>query len=480
VSDPSNPIITISNVVKQFGRFAALRGVSAEFAPGRMYAILGDNGAGKTTLLRSLAGLSRPTRGQISILGAADLRDVCGEVGYMAHPSLLYDEMSGMENLRYFAQLYGIDDEQRCTEVISAVGLDPALTRPVGQYSQGMRQRMSLARALLNQPQVLLLDEPFSNVDVKSAKEMVGLLARLRDQGKTIFVVTHQATLLEGVADKFVEIADGKIVDRNPPGGTGEHGLSGAVAESDHLALAPGGASAIKAAPSRVVSIEISLFKTIGTSLGKDLRLEWRSKDAINSMLFFSLLVVVIFSFAFNPTAEESRLIVGGLIWVAFLFAAVVALNQTWARELRNQVLDAYRVSPAPANALFLSKVLGNFIFVSVLESLMTPLFVIFYNLRSIGPVYQLLIVALLGTWALVVNGTFFAAMSLRTRAREIMLPLLLFPISIPALLAMVEATTEILTGEYSPRFWITLLAAYDVVFTIACLFFFEMVLQAE
>ena len=101
-------------------------------------------------------------------------------------------------------------------------------------------------------------------------------------------------------------------------------------------------------------------------TLRKDLRLEWRSKDAINSMLFFSLLVVVVFSFSFDPNAEESRAIAGGLIWVAFLFAAVVALNQTWAREIRNQVLDAYRVSPAPANSLFLAKAMGNFIFVSV------------------------------------------------------------------------------------------------------------------
>src|SRR5947209_3475838 len=122
-----------------------------------------------------------------------------------------------------------------------------------------------------------------------------------------------------------------------------------------------------------------------GAALAKDLRLEWRSKDAINAMLFFALLVVVIFSFSFNPTAEESRQIAGGLIWVAFLFAAVVALNQTWARELRNQVLDAYRVSPAPASALFLSKALGNFIFVSVLEALMAPLFIIFYSLRALG-----------------------------------------------------------------------------------------------
>jgi len=215
-------------------------------------------------------------------------------------------------------------------------------------------------------------------------------------------------------------------------------------------------------------------------TLIKDLRLEWRSKDALNSMLFFALLVVVIFSFSFDPTAEESRQIAGGLIWVAFLFAAVVALNQTWARELRNQVLDAYRVSPAPANALFLAKAFGNFIFVTVLEALMTPLFIVFYNLRALGPVYQLPIVAVLGTWALVVNGTFFAALSIRTRSRETMLPLLLFPIAIPALLAMVEATGAILTGELSAKFWIVLLAAYNVVFTIASLILFESVLHAE
>jgi heme exporter protein B len=214
-------------------------------------------------------------------------------------------------------------------------------------------------------------------------------------------------------------------------------------------------------------------------TLLKDLRLEWRSKDAINSMLFFSLLVVVVFSFSFDPSAEESREIAGGLVWVAFLFAAVVALNQTWAREIRNQVLDAYRVSPAPANALFVAKTLGNFILVSILETLMTPLFIVFYRLRSIGPAWQLLVVVALGTWALVVNGTFFAAMSLRTRSREIMLPLLLFPISIPAILAMVQATTAILGGE-GARFWIVLLGTYDLVFTTVCLLLFETILNAE
>ncbi len=206
-------IIEISNLVKQFGRFAALRGVTAEFDTGKFHVILGDNGAGKTTLLRALAGLAHPTRGTVSILGNSP-QEACRDIGYMAHPSLLYDEMSGMENLRYFAHLYGISGNDACAHVIRDVGLDPDLTRPVGKYSQGMRQRMSLARAILHDPKILLLDEPFSNVDIHSAREMVALLRTMRDSGKTIFLVTHQAALLEGVADEFIWMQAGQIVNR--------------------------------------------------------------------------------------------------------------------------------------------------------------------------------------------------------------------------------------------------------------------------
>jgi ABC-type multidrug transport system ATPase subunit len=207
------PIITVSNLIKQFGRFAALRGVEAEFVAGKFYVILGDNGAGKTTLLRALAGLAHPTRGEISILGKSP-HEACRELGYMAHPSLLYDEMNGLENLRYFARLYDISGDERCRQAIRSVRLDPDLPRPVGQYSQGMRQRMSLARSLLHDPKILLLDEPFSNVDVHSAGEMVGLLKIMRDAGKTIFAVTHQAALLEGVADEYIWMESGKITER--------------------------------------------------------------------------------------------------------------------------------------------------------------------------------------------------------------------------------------------------------------------------
>jgi heme exporter protein B len=158
----------------------------------------------------------------------------------------------------------------------------------------------------------------------------------------------------------------------------------------------------------------------------------------------------------------------------------VTALNQSWSRELRHQVLDAQRMAPAPASALFLSKVIANFIFVSVVQIILAPLFAIFYNLHPLGEAWLLVLVLPLGTWALVVNGTFFAAVSVRTRNRELLLPVLLFPIFIPALLGLVEATTAILTGESEPTLWIKLLAGYDVMFTTVGLLLFSTVLHAE
>jgi heme exporter protein B len=214
--------------------------------------------------------------------------------------------------------------------------------------------------------------------------------------------------------------------------------------------------------------------------LKKDLRIEWRSRDAINSMLFFSLLVVVIFSMAFDPTRSVSRQISGPILCVAILFSAVNALNQSWARELRHNVLDAHRMSPAPGASLFLGKVVANFLFVSLIELILAPLFTIFYNLNVLGEAWLLLLAVPLGTWAILINGTFFAALSIRSRNREMLLPLILFPIFMPALLAMVQAISAILSGEGDPTLWIKVLAGYDIIFTMLSLLLFDTVLHAE
>jgi len=228
--------------------------------------------------------------------------------------------------------------------------------------------------------------------------------------------------------------------------------------------------------------IAMTYVQYIGAHLRKDLRLEWRTKDSINGMLFFSLLVVVVFSLAFDPTAYPTiaRQISGGLLWVGLLFAAMTALNQSWSRELRNQVLDAQRLAPSPASSLFIGKALANFLFVTAVEVVLAPVFAVFYNLRPLGESWQLLLIMPLGTWALVVNGTFFAALSLRTRNRELLLPLVLFPIAMPALLAMIQATTDVLTGEREPTLWIKLLVAYVIVFTTAGVLLFETILQSD
>jgi heme exporter protein B len=218
--------------------------------------------------------------------------------------------------------------------------------------------------------------------------------------------------------------------------------------------------------------------------LRKDLRLEWRSRDSINGMLFFALLVVVVFGLTFDPASypTTTRQISGGILWVAILFATTTALNQTWTREQRNAVLEAQRMAPAPASALFVGKVLANLIFVGIIEAVLAPLFIIFYNLHPLGQTWLFALVMPLGTGALLCNGTFFAALGLRTRNRELLLPLILFPISLPALLAMINASAGILTGDegFNPTLWIRMLAGYDIIFTIVCLLLFETVLNAE
>jgi len=198
---------------KLFGNFAALKRLSLEFASGQCYVLLGENGAGKSTLLRILAGLLRPTEGSVKLFGGYEPKDVRGRIGYMSHAPMLYDELTAVENLTYFASLYPGKKLADPAEILRQVGLDPALARPLGQYSQGMRQRASLARVLLSEPELLLLDEPFSNMDVESAHQMVALLGQFRHQNRTIILTTHQRELAHPIANRYLRLSAGRLVE---------------------------------------------------------------------------------------------------------------------------------------------------------------------------------------------------------------------------------------------------------------------------
>jgi heme ABC exporter ATP-binding subunit CcmA len=206
----------LDQVSKLFGTFAALRQVSLSLEPGRCYVLIGENGAGKSTLLRILAGLLRPTHGTVRVFGDSQPHDARARIGYMSHAPMLYDELTAQENLRYFSSLYSGRHCLTPAEALRQVGLDPDLNRLFGQYSQGMRQRTSLARVLLSVPELLLLDEPFSNMDVESVRQMVALLAGFRQSDRTIVLTTHQREHAAPIADFVITLHAGRVASVDP------------------------------------------------------------------------------------------------------------------------------------------------------------------------------------------------------------------------------------------------------------------------
>jgi ABC-type multidrug transport system ATPase subunit len=216
------PAVALNRVSRLYGSFVALREITVSLAAGSSVVMLGENGAGKSTLLKVIAGLQSPSYGTVSIFGEVP-RDQRGVVAYMSHSTMLYDELTGIENLTYFGSLHteGVTRavlQEKAAEALVEVGLDPANTRRVGEYSQGMRQRASLARVLLSEPDLLLLDEPFSNLDVGSAQSMITRLLAYVAQpsrsgvARTLLLTTHQAELARPLAQSTLTLSAGRMV----------------------------------------------------------------------------------------------------------------------------------------------------------------------------------------------------------------------------------------------------------------------------
>jgi heme exporter protein B len=203
--------------------------------------------------------------------------------------------------------------------------------------------------------------------------------------------------------------------------------------------------------------------------LGKELRLEFRSRELLSATIIFALVVVVLFSFAFDPTAAESRRYGPGLLWIAFLFAGSLMLNPSFSREQANETLDALRMAPISPFAILLGKMLANFIFMSIAELVLVPIFAVLYNISLAGIVWRLVLVLMLGTTGLTVTGTVFSAVSAHARMRELLLPLLLLPILTPLLIAAVESTASLFQEQPAlDRTWVAFLAGFDIVFMTA------------
>ncbi len=216
------------------------------------------------------------------------------------------------------------------------------------------------------------------------------------------------------------------------------------------------------------------------TIAAKDLRSELRTKEAVNASLSFALVILLLFSVAFEPTQAETQQIAGGLLWLAFAFAGALILNRSFARELENDCLDALVSAPISGAALFLGKALANFVLLLAVELVSLPVFGIFYNVSWTRQFWPILGVVLLGTWGITVLGTVFSAMTVHLRLRELMLPMLVYPLMIPGIMAAMQLMTPLVLGQpitAEMMVWVRLLVVYDVIFTALALALVDTVL---
>jgi len=213
---------------------------------------------------------------------------------------------------------------------------------------------------------------------------------------------------------------------------------------------------------------------------GKDLRAELRGKETINASLSFSVVILSLFSIAFDPSAEETRAICGGLLWLVFAFAGALVLNRSFARDQPNDCLDALITSPLPPAALFFGKLLANVVLLLTIELICLPIFGLFYDVNWTKQFGMLMLVLILTTWGLTVVGTMFSAITVNMRLRELMLPTLVYPIMIPELLGAIQLTSLLAIGEpLTPNdlIWLKLLVGFDVIYTLLGLYLVDTVL---
>jgi heme exporter protein B len=224
----------------------------------------------------------------------------------------------------------------------------------------------------------------------------------------------------------------------------------------------------------------MNFFNVIRWLVWKDLISEMRSRENISSMFFFALIVILIFSFSFSMDQQTAKELMPGIMWVAFVFTGIIGLGKSFTAELQNDCLENLQMNPIPRGAIYLGKLASNLLFMLIVEVILFPLFVIFFNLDVFEKIPLFVLILTVGTLGVSAVGTLFSAMTVQIRAREVMLPILLLPLIVPVMIGAVEATGGVLRSEPISlyRQWIELLIIFDVIFTIVSFWVFEFILD--
>jgi len=224
----------------------------------------------------------------------------------------------------------------------------------------------------------------------------------------------------------------------------------------------------------------MEVLRRAGAIAWKDLLIEARTKQSFNAMVFFAALVLFIFSFAVGPDTELLQKIAGGLLWVGITFTGILSLSRTYQSEELAGGIEGLRLYPGDVRAIYLGKLVGNIIMLLLVEAVLIPASAVLFQLELVPHIWPILGIAVLGTFGFSVVGTFYAALTVHLRAREVMLPLLLFPVVVPVLLGAVNATTLTLQGDVMGEtgLWIRLLVAFDVIFFVVCVWIFPVAVE--
>ena len=436
--------VQVSDLAVRLGQRNVLRGVSLSVAAGERVAIVGPNGAGKTTLLRSLAGLLRPRRGNISLRGGNGPDDPAsrGGLGFLGHNPPLYPHLTARENLDFAARLQGVPDAgSRVGTALEVVGLAPDANRLVRDFSRGMQQRLGLALALLPQPEVVLLDEPDASLDAAGVRDLPAMLDALAPRAAVLFS-THDERVAQALGAGILRLEAGRIA--RPAETPSIHRGSGGAAR----ARPPGFAQAVCA------------------MIAKDARVEWRAREQVPTLLMFTLLAAVVFDMAFIAAlGSEVAAVAVGVLWVSVLLAATLAGTRLFATEFERGTLDGLLVAPVDPSGIYLAK----FVLLALETAFVGVAQLVFLSLLLNVSLFQAPTVAavVLASSAISAVIALQSSLVVTARAREMLMPLLAIPPAVPVLLAGVGITLGALevTPAGQQGAWFGLLAVVTVVF---------------
>ncbi|MBW3534678.1 MAG: heme exporter protein CcmB [Gemmatimonadetes bacterium] len=460
--DLPSPLLEARGLVRSYAGAPAVAGIDLTLRPGEVLCVFGPNGAGKTTLLRLLGGGLRPDRGEVRVAGSPLTGSLAARarVGVLSHQTFLYGHLTARENLRFYARLYGLADaEARITERLDGVGLGARADDRVSSFSRGMRQRLGLARTLLHDPDVVLLDEPYTGLDPHAAAVLRRVLEALRDGRRAVVLVTHNLSQGLELADRvaiqvggrFVHVAEARaldpahlealyheVVDSTEAGGAG-----GAPAP------AVPGPEARGRSPSEASAVGLGAYvRQVAAVAGKDLLQELRTRERTISMAAFSVLVGVLFNYAIDPTVVRPQNIAAGLLWLTIVFGGVLGIGRTFQLEAEDGAFQGVLMSPAPRDALYLGKTLGNFVLLLGVALLVLAVFGVFFDLDFGQSPATLLGLVAVGSLGFVALGTLLAAVSTGTALGETLLPVLLFPLLVPVVIYGAGGTGRLLADR--------------------------------